>query len=212
MRTVLFIALGTLAAFIAGLAGTYFVLPMVAPDIVEAQQADSLATDGLTADHLTGDGSAGDGFAVTDSLLAAAPLPLDSTGVAPSDTSFASGDSLEALRRQIAEYEAQISAFEAKIDAAQARRAQASELASTLIKLEDRELSRVLDQLDFDVLEILYAEASARDRARMLGALDPARTAVFIRRATAPRVPTALANEAEPAEPAEPDVDASTPR
>ena len=204
MRTVLFIAFGTLAAFVAGLAGTYFVLPMVAPDVVEALQADSLAADGPAADLL-----AGDGFAVADSLFAADALPLDSTGAAPSDTSFASGDSLEALRRQIAEYEAQISAFEARIDAAQARRAQASELASTLIKLEDRELSRVLDQLDFDVLEILYAEASARDRARMLGALDPTRTAVFIRRATAPRVPTALANEAEPAEP---NVDASTPR
>lgn len=228
MRTVLFIALGTLAAFLTGLAGTYFVLPMVAPEAVETQRmrADSLArldslTQGFAVD-LADDLAQASSAPGADSLFAA-DTSFRALGTARSDSSVAPQhsaalqDSLLALQRILANYEARIRAFEAEIGAANTQRAQAGDLASTLIKLEDRELARVLSNLDLDVLEILYAESSARNRARLLGALDPARTAVFIRRATssgsvpspAPSPSPDLANEAESAEP---EADASTPR
>ncbi|NNF59042.1 MAG: hypothetical protein HKN04_12480 [Rhodothermaceae bacterium] len=170
MRSILFIALGALAAFVASLLGTYVLMPIVAPAVVEAERlsADSLAADSLAA----------------DSALVADSLKLTEAPAAPS----VPGDSIGVLRQRLAQYEAQIGALQTEIGATKAQRAQASDLVTTLIKLEDRELSSVLARLDFDVLALLYAEASARDRARLLGALEPSRTALFVRRVTSASV------------------------
>jgi hypothetical protein len=119
-------------------------------------------------------------------------------------------DSLEALQRRVEAYQAQIRAYEAQLEERAAQRAQASDLAGTLVKLEDRELSGVLRNLDLDILELLYQESSARNRARLLGALPPARTVAFIRRATSTERGSERTAEPETAAPDEPD--ASTPR
>ncbi len=182
MRTVLFIALGSVAAFLASLAGTYVLMPMVAPGVVEAERmrADSLAAASLAAD------SVALGALDADSLRAADSLAL--TSAAPSllpDGEASSADSLAALHERLAAYEAQIGALQSEVGATKAQRARAADLASTLIKLEDGDLARVLARLDLDVLTVLYTEASARDRARLLGALEPSRTALFVRRAAA---------------------------
>lgn len=209
MRTVLLIVLGSLAAFLVGLAGTYFVLPMVAPDVAEAQRvrADSLARLDSVAfipdAPLVADSSADATLPVVDSTRTPVALP---------DSLDALQQRLEAYEAQIDAFEAQISAYEAQISQTTAQRAQASDLAGTLIKLEDRELSQILRNLDLDVLELLYAESSARNRARLLGALAPDRTAAFIRRATtsdAAPSPPSLPAESEPMES---EADASTPR
>lgn len=183
MRTVLFLVFGSLAAFAASLAGTYVLMPMVAPDLVEAERllADSLAADSLAADSLALEALAADSLRRADSLSMAAALS------APPEPS----DSLATLQQRLAEYEAQIGALQTEIGTTRAQRARASDLASTLIKLEDGDLARVLARLDFDVLMVLYTEASARDRARLLGALEPSRTALFVRRvASASAQPT----------------------
>lgn len=193
MRTLIIIALGTLAAFGASLVGTYFALPFVAPDAVEAHRA--------AADSLTADGSAVDGIAAAPSALVdSLGIPL---GAAASDSSAALGtmgpgpdstataraltDSLATLRQKVAEYEAILASPPEPV--APAPRLAIDELAATLAKIEDRELRRVLNRLDLDVLETLYAESSGRNRARLLGALDPARAAVFIQRATSASAP-----------------------
>ncbi len=170
MRSILFIALGSLAAFTVSLAGTYILMPMIAPDFIAAERlrADSLAAraDSLALDSLAA-------VLTADSLLAA-------EAAAPSDD--AEGDSLAILRRQLAEYEVQIGALQTEIGATKAQRAQARDLATTLMKLEDSDLSSVLARLDLDVLTLLYNESSARDRTRLLGSLGPSRTALFVRR------------------------------
>ncbi|MEM1042270.1 MAG: hypothetical protein AAGI91_06520 [Bacteroidota bacterium] len=175
MRSILFIALGSVAAFVAGLAGTYVLMPIVAPDFVAAERmvADSLAADSLAADSLE-----------------AAALVAETEAPTP-----ASADSLAALQRRLAEYEAQIGALQTEIGTTKAQQAQARDLIATLIKLERDDLSAVLARLDFDVLALLYAEASARDRTRLLAALEPSRTAMFVRRlASQPGQGTAISS------------------
>lgn len=171
MRSVLFIALGAFAAFLTSLAGTYILMPMIAPGIVEAER---MSADSLSADRLA---MAADSLRRADSLALA--LPTDP---------IMSDDSVAVLRQRLSAYEAQIGALQSEAEATKAQRARASDLASTLIKLEDRDLARVLAQLDLDVLTMLYTEASDRDRTRLLGALEPSRTALFVRRvASAPQ-------------------------
>jgi hypothetical protein len=201
MRSILLIAAGSLLAFLAGLAGTYFVMPVVAPDFVEAERvrADSLAR--LDSLALAGALPMPDSLAVADSLAR-----LDSPNA---EGDAALRDSLTTLKRRLADYEAQVSNYEVRARTATARRTQAADLASTLVKLEDRELARILGNLDLDVLEILYAESTARNRARLLGALDPERAAAFVRRAASSAPVPRLAAEPEPAESGP---DASTPR
>lgn len=194
MRTLIFIALGTLAAFGASLVGTYFALPFVAPSVVEAHR--------MAADSLAADSTVTSPSALVDSL----GMPI---GVATADASTAFGasglgpdspvvaraisDSLALLRQKVAEYEARLAP--PPEPAAPAPRVAIDELAATLAKIEDRELRQVLAKLDLEVLETLYAESSGRNRARLLGALDPTRAASFIQRATtasgpAERAPT----------------------
>jgi hypothetical protein len=232
MRTILFLALGSLAAFATGLAGTYFVLPVVAPEVAEAQRvrADSLAR--IDSLALAADSTAADGLAASLAAgLAADSLADDSAPAVPVADSLADlgapmavdgslpaaalQDSLVALQRRVEAYEAQIRDYEAQLGERAAQRAQASDLAGTLVKLEDRELSGTLEKLDLDVLELLYEESSARNRARLLGALPPARTGAFVRRATSGNSgpePTAEPEPTESAEPVDQNAGVSAPR
>jgi hypothetical protein len=196
MRTLLIIALGTLAAFGASLVGTYFALPLVAPDVVEAHRAaaDSLAADGIVAAPSALVDSLGMPIGVgadSSAALGASGLGTDSTAAAR-----ALSDSLVVLRQKVAEYEARLASPPAPV--APAPRLAVDELAATIVKIEDRELRQVLDRLDLDVLETLYAESSGRNRARLLGALDPARAAVFIQRATSASTPAERAPASAP--------------
>lgn len=204
MRTVLFIVVGSSVAFLAGLAGTYFVMPVVAPDFVEAERmrADSLARLDSLAQALP----MADSLTAADTLTAPDSLARPASDSLAADGSATLRDSLATLQRRIADYEAQINSYEEQARTARAQRIQASDLAGTLVKLEDRELARILSNLDLDVLELLYAESTARNRARLLGALDAARAAAFVRRATSSSPDPRLVTEAEPTE-----TDAGTP-
>ena len=48
-----------------------------------------------------------------------------------------------------------------------AKYAEAGQMSNTITKMEDKELADLLEKLDDDVLESMYIEASARNRARL---------------------------------------------
>jgi Mg/Co/Ni transporter MgtE len=66
------------------------------------------------------------------------------------------------------------------------RREEASRMTGTLTKLEDKELSAVLEQLDLAVLETLYIEATGRNRTRLLQAMPAERAALVVRGLVSP--------------------------
>lgn len=196
MRAVVLTATATLLAFAAGLAGTYFLLPMAVPGLVETPTADDAAPEELPFAQAVLAG---------DSLALATLFGEDGRPPLPGDSAALLLDSLAVLHARLRESEdritrllEQIQDLERQIAGAQAQRTRVAEVAATLTRLEERELGRLLSQLDHEVLATLYAEASPRDRARILAALAPARAAVLVRRATGlpPAAPGPLDDDA----------------
>ncbi|MDX1532209.1 MAG: hypothetical protein R3362_11835 [Rhodothermales bacterium] len=178
MKSLLLPLLAALAAFLAGLGGTYVLLPVVAPEVAEARrlQSDSLAV--LAADSV----------AVADSALAGAlPLPPD----APADSTDAADAPPAAPDPRVAELEARVDDLNAQLAARTEQAARAQELASTLTKLEDGELEAILAELDTEILTLLYEAGSAREQARLLKALKPQRAARFVQHLAASELASA---------------------
>ncbi|NNF58193.1 MAG: hypothetical protein HKN04_08115, partial [Rhodothermaceae bacterium] len=156
------IGLATLVAFAIGLFGIAMLLPEPeAAALGEPEVAEGLEADGPTAAEALGDLVG----AQADSLIALG-LPTATT------------DSLRLLREQLAQAQAQIPELLARLDALEQaaeaqvdRQARAQALSATLSRLEDTELRALLSRLDSDVLADLYAEASARNRTKLLQAL-----------------------------------------
>lgn len=174
-RVVLAIAVG-LGSFVLSMAGVYFALPMLAPHVVEAARtpADSLAADSLLAatDSLR-----------TDTSAAGASAAPDAGG----GSLVAAEDTVAVLRRRLRQAEEAAAARRASVQAAEerlavlrAQRAGASELSATLAELEDAELAAILRRLDLPILKRLYAEASSRNRKRLLKAMPADRAAHFV--------------------------------
>lgn len=195
------IAVGAVVgAFALGMAGVYFAMPMVSPQMVEKAQIrlDSLAV----ADSLA---IIADSLGVSpDSLMAMLPEPVAEAESAPVDTTntnegaakepeetaaleVAIEDSLATLQQSIEallqEKEAMLNQLKTLQEQSQTQKtaqAVAQELSATLAKLEDKELAGVVEQLDMAVLKILYKQASARNRTRLLQAMPPAVAATFV--------------------------------
>ena len=103
-------------------------------------------------------------------------------------------DSLAALKDQIQALEKEKATLRTFVETLRqqqadmaAQRADVQELSKTLTKLEDKELTRVVEQLDELTLEALYREASSRDRTRLLQAMPASYAAAFVRRIVSPR-------------------------
>lgn len=209
------IAVGAVVvAFAAGLAGVYFAMPVLSPQMVERAQvhlaslavADNLArvdSLGLSAESTN---RPPDSLAATlpDSLAATLPDSLaDAGGVqavsnsadgaapdggsTPGEDGAAIQDSLallhqrvEGLLREKGTLVEQVKALREQFETQQTQHAEAKELSATLAKLEDKELAGVVEQLNMAVLEILYKQASARNRARLLQAMRPQVAASFV--------------------------------
>jgi len=164
MKHVLLPAIVALVCFVASLAGTYAVVPKPSPGA-----ADSLAVS-VTSE-----------VAAPDTLHARPPRPM------PFDVALR--DSLMLLRRKLDTAQRKL----ADVTARQAdRRAEAQALSGTLSKMEDDELSAILQRLDLGVVEMLYAGSSARNRTRLLQALSAERAARFVRYLTMGRSGTAV--------------------
>lgn len=173
----LLIALTIGALFVAGAAGTYFLMPIVAPErVAEARQY----LDSLDA-VAVGDTAR---FAPVDSALALMDSAVVDTtssaldGLADS-TTLASADA-EAPASATAEVSAPSPPDPAQ-GAAVAQAEQARELSNVIAKLEDPELRALVSNLDPDVLTVLYRESSARNKTRLLQAIPPERAAQFVR-------------------------------
>ena len=59
--------------------------------------------------------------------------------------------------------------------------ARATELATTLTKLDDEALGAIVQRLDGASFVTLYRATSSRNQIRLLGALTPAQAAAFVR-------------------------------
>lgn len=171
MKALIAIAVGLLS-FVLSVAGAYVAMPALAPGVVEAARApaDSLA-DGLAA-------AAGDSLRA-DTL--AAPAAAGGASLAAVE------DTVAMLRRRLREAEEAASSRRTSVQAAEerlatlrAQRTGATELSATLAELEDAELAAILRRLDLPVLKRLYAEATGRNRKRLLKAMPADRAAHFV--------------------------------
>ena len=173
-----------LVAFAAGLAGTYVAMPMLAPDVVAAAQAraDSSAADSLAA--ALPDSSAADSSATLGLPDAASSLvqTLKDSLQTFRGRLRRADEHAATLRQQAKTYRDQLATLEA-------RRAQAGELSGSLTKMEERELSALLRQVNPRVLERLYMEATGRTRTRLLQAMPPSRAARFVNQLVDPAAP-----------------------
>ena len=189
-----------LVAFTAGMAGLYLAMPRLAPERVEATRSllDSLARSETThADSLSSDPE--------PTVLPPAGLP-DSLTRTPQSTvapPTVYADSLRILRARLQEttearrrLEQELAALRQSQAEARDRQVEAEALGSTIAKLEDRELSALLAQLDMDVLDLIYRASSGRNRTRLLQALAPDRAARFVQDLVRSEAPEA--GDAEP--------------
>lgn len=218
-------------AFAMGLAGVYFAMPMLSPGTVERVQIhlDSLASLGLVdslgflpdgtnrppdplavmlPDSLADAGSAQDSTRSADSLASGETTTAIEDSTAIQDSLAFLQRTLEGLLKEKGMLLAQVEALQEQSQNQQTQRTAAKELSATLAKLEDKELAGVVEQLDVAVLEIIYTQASGRNRARLLQAMRPEVAARFVsnlvqpgRAVVAPAPDTTSSKEAVGSEP-----------
>lgn len=178
--------------FLAGLVGTYYALPVLAPDHVP---------DIATADSLTAPGSSTPQQQPTARIDSASVM--DSTGtalhtdsldgvpdslIAPSlvdqlrDSLSTLHDSLGTLSATARTLTDERDALKDRVATLETSQATAADIGNTLTKLEDDELGAVLKELDMRVYEMLYNEVSGRNRARLLQSLPPDKAAQLVDR------------------------------
>lgn len=158
----------TVAAFAAGLFGIkMFLLP-----------------DGTPADGAAAELAAADSVTAAQALEEATGQPADSLVALPFPN--APIGELERLRAQLTLTQEQLPALlqrldelESDLNAREERHERARELSNTVSRLEGEELTALLVQLDRRVLTDIYAQASPRNRSKLLQAL-PARAAAAL--------------------------------
>ena len=187
---VLLTTLTLVVLFVAGAAGTYFVMPLVAPERVnEARRyLDSLdqvaAMDPMALAALTApappDSAALTAVPVEDSTAVTAdPASGSSAAAASGSPDPTAGGAVTGP--SVGEAPAKQPAAAAREALEEKRRAEARELATVVAKLEDAELRALVASLDADVLTLLYHEASARNKTRLLQAIPPEKAGSFVR-------------------------------
>lgn len=200
MKKGLLIAGGVILSFAVGLVGMYLAMPTVAPDVVaKTQQADSLARDTTARDQrvatsthasasvamgarVDSGGTPADSMPSVDSTLSArAPAPRQLVQVWK-DSVAALHAKLAALQKDTSRRQLETDKLKERLAVLEDRQARATELSNTLTKLEVRELTPIIKQLDMDVLEHLYAQASGRNKTRLLKALPADYAARFVNR------------------------------
>ncbi len=181
------LAITTLLAlilFAAGAAGTYFLMPALAPEnvIVARRYQDSIRavmdsanapirTAALASDTLSLPADTLD--SQLDLIAAASVLPPLASEGSPAAAALVPGGEAEGGEAE---------SDESKGDAErQAQAERARELAGVLVKLEDSELRAIVAHLDADVLQSVYHQASARGKTKLLQAIPPEKAALFVR-------------------------------
>ncbi len=216
-------AVAVLGAFTVGLAGMYFAIPALAPEKIEHAEAhldslalvdslarlyhgelspDSLAIlfSALSVDQDSLDAAIADSIAQAEALAQAADSMAIETEVegAIEDSVAIIQSRFEELERDKQRLLQQVEALRREQEAQGGQEADVEELSATLTKLEDKELAGVIEKLDMEVLETLYAKASARNRTRLLQAMPASMAAHFVRRLVQPNK-TTVAQTPQPA-------------
>ncbi|MEM8486293.1 MAG: hypothetical protein AAF564_12145 [Bacteroidota bacterium] len=198
MKKAIIAVLATATFFLVGTFATYFAIPKFSPDMAERAQwrADSIRMmkDGTFPDSLLNP----EDYDMIDTSLLARPLNTMLVGLRDSLSQLHSSlgnemESKEALMEKVKSMESRWEALQAKYD-------EAKLMSGTLAKLEDNELSALLESLETDVIESLYIEASARNRTRLLQMMPADKAASLVNTLTAPGVAfSATAATAAPA-------------
>lgn len=199
MKKVIILSAAGLLSFALSTAGIYLAMPSIAPAVVHET---SIRLDRLGLVPRNGPdslGSAGN----DEPMLEHDPAPIvadvksDTSGTteadrASSETTSVSDvllkDSLRRATNIVSNLErnnaillSTVDELEERLDSLQTRRVDASELNASLTKLEDKQLGNILVSLDLEVVEMLYMQASARERSRLLQHLPPDQAARFVR-------------------------------
>lgn len=195
MNKILAILGVTLLAFILGFIGIYFAMPFLAPETFEKTEAmidslryqetlASIEDSSLAAFHNSPLGL------VTDSLYASIAaveetvtrqLGQQHEQIASLQDSLRSAyAAMAALKQQRQALLGQFQDLDQRLKKLEAQRIEVRDLSATLPKLEDGELSAILQQLDLNLLEMLFAESTSRNRSRILKALTAEQAARFV--------------------------------
>lgn len=211
-----------LVAFFLGFVGLYFAMPMLAPEQVAQTQRhlDSLAlTRGFEFENQ-------DPLMMYDSLnaLRAHLDSLVSMGEIVNraiegqeayirtleDSISATKSRMNAMENEHDEVLSIIDELMKRVRTLEAKRLEVKNMSKTLSKLEDKALRAIISQTDPSVLELLYLEATDRERQAIIAALPADRAARFVGRMVKTAQPGAPANNAAleeapmPPEPASP--------
>lgn len=197
MKKAIILAVAGILSFVGGTAGIYLAMPTIAPAVVDSTRVrlDSLgllplapedsvkrglkpaAVTSIQFDPSTGPIAADS----TDSLQTAA-RPTDSPLEIPLSDSLRRTTSLmNDLKTDKAALLAKVEELTKRLNKLEAQQTDAAELTKSLSKLDDRQLADILTDLDLNVVEILYLQASTRDRPRLLQNLPPDRAARFVK-------------------------------
>lgn len=171
MRIVLLIAL-TILAFGGSFVGVY--MSIEPPE----EPTELLAPDSLDVGALTdslGREAWGASLAAQSTLMASL---VDSLAV--------SRGRVIAARARIASLTEEIRLLQNAASARESRQEIATGMAATLPKLDQKELTPILDGLDDRSLDDLYQAASTRNRTAILQALQPERASALVERRIAP--------------------------
>ncbi len=196
MKKVIIMSVAGVLSFVLGTAGIYLAMPTIAPAVVDSTR---IRLDSLGLLPMTPEDSVKRGM----KQPAAKSIHFDpSTHAAASDSSdslqtrpLPSGPTIEvpledSLRRTLnvmnnldtdnAALMAKIEELSGRLEELESQHADAAELSKSLSKIEDRQLAGILADLDMNVVEKLYMQASARDRPRLLQNLPPDRASLFV--------------------------------
>ena len=184
MKQAIIAVLATSTLFTLGILATFYAMPYISPDLVERTQwrLDSLemVKNGTFPDSLL---AQEDEWPI-DSTTLVKPLNVMLTGLRDSLQTLQSSLGTEivtkdSLMQRMLDMEKRWDLLEAKYD-------EARQMSGTLSKLEDRELEALLENLDDDVLESLYVEASNRNRTRLLQMMPADKAASLVNALTNP--------------------------
>ena len=201
MKKILLPLIVSLVFFVAGLIGTFMAMPIINPDLVEETQnrLDSLA---LTQDSTF--------MIVNDSLVSAHidSLTEAANSMEPMITRMEFlQDSIKALHESMSsgqmlqtEMVSRLETLESRLLTLDEKYAQARAMSGTIVKLEDAELSELLNELSLDVLEAIYIEATARNRSRLLQMLPADKAAYIVSKLASPTEEASMPSATEMAD------------
>lgn len=193
MKKILLALFVSVLSFGSGLAGMYFMVPTLAPDLAEAASADSLSHIEATPDTLTAEATdevkeehpekaLPDLMALLGDSLAESPATQQDIFSMMQDSLQILKDSLRAIDMAYTTLQEEADGLVERVQSFESTQVQTEELSKTLTKMEDKELSAIVQQLNPEVLASLYEQASGRNRTRLLQALSPGQAAQFVHR------------------------------